>query len=190
MSATAENSMGGIQAEMIEEMKKKWKWFLTLGALSIIIGIAAIAVPRVATLATELLIGWVLLFTGIVQVVHSFYSKGWGNFFYRAVGALLYIVAGVLLLNYPIQGVIALTALVAIVFVIEGVFKIVVAVRNSQMVGREWLTLNGVVAIMLGFFIWMKLPFDAAWAVGLLVGINLIFGGITMVSMAQGVRKQ
>ena len=138
----------------------------------------------------EVFIGWVLVFGGIVQIIHAFYSQKWGNFFLRVIGAILYLGAGVLLLHYPIQGIITLTVLLAAIFVIEGIFKIVTAIKIPPMSGKGWLVFGGIIAIALGLLIWAQLPSDAIWAVGLLVGINLVFGGISMVSMALAIKKR
>jgi uncharacterized membrane protein HdeD (DUF308 family) len=190
MNATVNNDMLNIQSEVIETLKKKWKWFLALGILSIIVGIGAIAAPQIATLTVEVFVGWVLLFAGVIQIIHSFYSQRWGNFFLRAIGGILYLGAGALLLQYPIQGIITLTMLVAVIFFAEGIFKVITAIKIPPMSGKGWLVFSGIVSIALGLLIWAKLPSDAIWAVGLLVGINLIFGGTSMVSMALAVKKQ
>ena len=86
MNATADNNMLGIESKVVEELKKRWKWFFVLGILSIIVGMGAIAAPQIATLTVEVFIGWVLVFGGIIQIIHAFYSQRWGNFFLRVIG--------------------------------------------------------------------------------------------------------
>lgn len=159
---------------------------LAVGIILIIAGIAAIAMPLVATLAIELLIGWIFVLTGILQMVYSFWSKMWGRFSLRFLTGLLYLAAGVLLLVYPLRGALTLTLLLALLFILEGLCKVIASALNSAMPNWGWMFFSGILALIIGGLIWAQWPSSAAWAIGLLAGVNILFRGwaLTMNALA------
>ncbi len=164
-------------------------WLLTLGVILIIVGFAAICLPFIATLAVELLIGWVLVIGGIVKAIHSFSSQRWGQPFLRLIVALIYLAVGILMLVYPLQGVLTLTLVLAILFLLEGLFKIIAAVQLRAVLSWGWMFFSGILALIIGGLIWACWPSSAIWAIGLLVGINIIFGGWAMVMISLAARE-
>ncbi len=169
-------------------LAEHWRWAAVVGVLLVILGVVAIGVPVVATLAVELLFGWLFLVGGIVQVVHLVQTRAAGGFFLKLLGALLYCAAGVLLLLFPLQGTLTLTLLIAVLFIVDGVLKISTAFHLRPMTSWGWVFFSGLIAFALGILIWFELPSSAAWAIGLLVGINFLISGITLVSLALAMR--
>lgn len=166
-------------------------WFSIFGILLIVLGGLAIAFPFVTTIATKIFLGWLFLIGGIVQIFHAFSTKGWSEFFLDLLMGVLFLIAGVWLAFFPLTGIITLTIFLAAMFVAQGVIEIVMAFRIRPLDGWGWMFLAGVVALAVGVLILFDLPSSAAWAIGLLVGINLLMTGLAylllpmMVSRAQ-----
>lgn len=154
--------------------------YLVEGIIFIILGLIAIAVPQIFTLGVELFIGWLLIIGGIVQLVRSFRSRHTRGFWAPLIGSIVSIVVGVLLLLYPVIGVLSLTLLLGIFFLLEGIMTIIWAfmIRPVQYWGM--LLFSGIVSLILAGIIFFGWPSTAVWVIGLLVGINMLFFGISL----------
>ncbi|MCX6339078.1 MAG: DUF308 domain-containing protein [Candidatus Aureabacteria bacterium] len=159
-------------------------WLVFLGVILVIAGIAAIGMPLVASLAVELLIGWILIVSGIMQSIYSFSSRRWGKFFMRLLAGLLYFLAGIMLVAHPLRGVLTLTLLLGILFVLEGICKIIGSFQIRHVQNWGWLFFSGILALLIGILIWKGWPSSSAWAIGLLVGINILFRGWALIALA------
>jgi uncharacterized membrane protein HdeD (DUF308 family) len=153
-------------------------WFTIFGILLIVLGGLAIAFPFVTTIATKIFLGWLFLIGGIVQIFHAFSTKGWSEFFLDLLMGVLFLIAGGWLAFFPLTGIITLTIFLAAMFVAQGVIEIVMAFRIRPLDGWGWMFLAGLVALAVGILILFDLPSSAAWAIGLLVGINLLMTGL------------
>ena len=176
-------------AEAKRQISDNWGWFLVLGILLIGVGVAAIVFPLLSTIATKIALGWLFLVAGAVIVVHAFSIKQWRGFILGLLVGALYVVAGGWLAFYPLTGIITLTILLAALFLAEGVLEVIMAVRVRPHEGWGWLMLSGLVAIAVGVMIAAELPTSAAWAVGLLTGINLLSSGVSFVVLALAGRR-
>jgi uncharacterized membrane protein HdeD (DUF308 family) len=172
-----------------EALRHRWGWLLALGLVQIAVGLFAIGAPVVASLASALFVGWVLLFSGAVQLLHAFQVRGWKGFLLHLVGALLYLAAGVVIVLFPLGGVLTLTLFLAGVFLVEGVSRTMLALRMRPAQGWGWFLVGGLAGIVLGLMIWLEWPSSALWALGLLVGINLLFSGVSLTSLALAFRR-
>jgi len=152
-------------------------WFLLFGGLMILLGLIAIAFPLITTIATKIFIGWLLLIGGIAQILHAFGTQRWSEFFLNLLIAALFIILGGWLAFFPLTAVVTLTVLIALGFIIEGALEAVMAFRMRPFEGWLWMFFSGVVALLAGVLILAGLPGTAAWAIGLLVGLNLISTG-------------
>jgi len=172
-------------------LHKHWVLFLIEGIILIILGIAAIALPPLATLTVTIIIGWVFLISGLVGLVTTFWARHAPGFWWALLSALIGIAAGVLLLAWPLTGVLSLTLVLIAFFVIEGVASIMYAIEHrSQLSGRwGWMLVSGVIDLIIAGIIFAGLPGTAAWALGLLVGINMLFGGAALIAMALAARE-
>lgn len=173
----------------IEIVRKNKGWFTTLSIVLIVLGFAAILLPHVASVTVEMLAGWVFLIGGIANLIHAIKSKGHSSFWMIFIVSIIYLFAGVLLLRYPLQGVMTLTMLLAICFVVGGIFRIILAFNAKPMGAWGWILMNGIVSLVLGLIIWAGLPGSAAWAIGLIVGIDMLFAGWAMLMMSSAVKK-
>lgn len=172
----------------VENLKGKWGWLLTLGILMLILGFCALSMPFIAALASVLFLGWLLIVGGILQGVHAFGQKQWGGLLWQFLIGILYLLVGVMLLSEPLRSLFALTLVLAIFFVVSGIFRIIAAFRLKPRRNWGWVLVNGIVTLILGALIWSEWPSAAIWAIGLLVGIDLLFGGWSMVMIALAAR--
>jgi uncharacterized membrane protein HdeD (DUF308 family) len=164
-------------------------WFMALGIILILIGIAAVAFPLLTTIAAKTFLGWLLIVGGIAQIVHAFYTQKWSEFFLNLLIGALYVVVGGWLAFIPFAGVITLTLLLAVMFIVNGVLEIGMGVRVRPQEGWIWLIVAGVIAILAGALIIAHLPSSADWAIGLLVGIAIISAGWSYVFLAMAAGK-
>ncbi len=163
---------------------RHWGWLMALGILMILLGVIAIGAPLVAALAVDFLVGWLLVIGGLAHLIDSFRSHKWGGFLLELLTGALFLVIGILLLVHPLRGVLTLTMLLGLFFLIEGLFKIVLAVEMRKIWSWGWLLVSGILALIIGLLIWRQWPSSAAWAIGLLLGIDLIFGGWSMIILS------
>jgi len=181
-----------IEARVLETRKlitEKWGWFLALGIVLIVAGLAAIAFPFLSTIAAKIMLGWLFLIGGVVMILHAFNAPGWKGFIWELLIGILYLVAGAYLSFFPLTGLVTLAILLAALFIAEGVAEVIMAFQVRPHEGWGWLLLSGIAALAVGVMIGMDLPGSATWALGLLVGINLIFSGWSYVFLALAGRK-
>lgn len=188
---TLQQDINKLQSQMRAAVREHWKAFLIEGIVLAILGLAAIIVPSLASLAVTIYLGWMFLIMGIVGLVMTFWARGMPGFWWSLISAVLAIAAGAILLARPMQGVLTLTIVVGVYFLAEGVATIMYALEHRrELSGRwSWLVVSGVVDIIISGLIITGLPSSAEWAIGLLVGINLLFGGVSMIGMALAARR-
>jgi uncharacterized membrane protein HdeD (DUF308 family) len=174
------------QAAMAVTLNHHWRVFLIEGIVLLLLGIIAVIVPPIATLTIEILIGWLLLASGIIGLISTFRMHGAPGFGWSLASALIAVTAGIILLTWPLSGTVSLTLVLAIFLLFEGVFSIILSLNHRRGFSSRWsmLLFSGVVDIGLAVIIFVGLPGTAAWAIGVLVGINLIFGGSALIAMA------
>ena len=179
--------MGRALAGAIHE---HWGLFLAEGIILVLLGIAAIVLPPIATLAFTIIIGWVFLISGVVGLFTTFWARHVPGFWWSLISAIIGIAAGVVLLLWPITGTLSLTLVLIAFFVIEGIVSIMYAIEHrNQLTGRwGWMLVSGIIDLILAGIIFAGLPGTAVWALGLLVGINMLFGGAALIAMALAAR--
>jgi uncharacterized membrane protein HdeD (DUF308 family) len=172
-------------------VREHWKAFLFEGILLSIIGLAAMIVPPLASLAITIFLGWMFLVSGIAGLVATYWARNMPGFWWSLISAALAVLAGGILLARPMQGVLTLTIVIGAYFLAEGVATIMYALEHrKELSGRwSWLLIAGLMDIVIAFFIIAGLPGSAEWAIGLLVGINMLFGGATLIGMALAARN-
>jgi uncharacterized membrane protein HdeD (DUF308 family) len=181
-----------IQRAVATSLHEHWVLFLVEGIILVILGLAAILIPSIATLAVEILFGWLFLISGIVGLITTFRMRHAPGFWWSLVSAVLGIAAGIVLLLWPLSGVLSLTLVLIVFFVIEGVASIMFALdhkRDNQSGRWGWMLASGIIDLILAAIIAAGLPVTAAWAIGLLVGINMLFGGSALIAMALHARE-
>jgi uncharacterized membrane protein HdeD (DUF308 family) len=175
-----------MQSAIATSLSEHWRWFLFEGIVLMLLGFAAIAIPPLATFAVEILIGWLLSASGAVGLFTTLRMRNAPGFWWSLLSALVGIAAGVVLLAWPVSGAVSLTLILTVFLFLEGFASIMIALQHRHGFAARWamLLFSGIVDIILAGIIFAGLPGTAAWAIGLLVGINLVFGGTALVSMA------
>src|SRR6202171_4503798 len=188
---TLPNDINKLQSEMSATVKAHWKAFLFEGIVLAVLGLAAMIVPPLASLAVTIFLGWMVLISGIAGLIVTFWARQMPGFWWSLISAALAVLAGMVLLARPVQGVLTLTIVVGAYFLAEGVTTIMYALEHRrELSGRwSWLLVAGLMDILIAFLIIAGLPGSAEWAIGLLVGINLLFGGTTLIGMALAARQ-
>lgn len=179
-----------VEPDVADALRQHSTWFMALGIMWIVLGSLAILLPWIATLTVELMFGLIFLVGGIAQVAQAFRARGWSGFLGHALAGLLAVLLGLLLLFFPVQGVLSLTLLLAAFFIAQGILQVLVAMRSPRMRNRGWLVASGVLGMVIGVIIWLGWPGSAAWALGVLVGVQLIFTGWALIMAATGARRQ
>ena len=180
----------GTGLDMREIMRKHWKALLIEGILLVILGLLAIARPLVASIAITVFLGWMFLISGIAGLILTFWARQMPGFVWSILSALIALAAGGLLISNPGQGVVSLTLVLGVFFVMEGVASIMYALQHRGELGGRWVWMvaAGILDLIISGMIITGLPSSAEWAIGLLVGINLLFGGSTLIGMATAAR--
>jgi uncharacterized membrane protein HdeD (DUF308 family) len=170
--------------EVREGLRRGWKTLMAVGVLAIFVGCAAIVVPAVAAVGTAIFIGWILVIVGAFLVAAAFTAHSIGTVVVRLLWAALTVIVGVWLIADPHNGAVSLTLLLGIYFLLMGLTRTAVAFAGRGQQGAGLVGLSGIAGILIGILILAKLPSSADWAIGLLVGIDLIFAGWTLTSVA------
>ena len=188
---TLPQDITNLQSKMSAAVREHWRVFLFEGILLVILGLAAMLVPPLASLAVTIFLGWLFLISGIAGLALTFWARGMPGFWWSLISAVLGIVAGIILLARPVQGTLTLTIVVGAYFLAEGVTTIMYALEHKRELSERWswLLVAGVLDILIAVMIIVGLPGSAEWAIGLLVGINLLFGGASLIGMALAARN-
>ena len=180
-----------VRRAVVSAIHKHWVLFLVEGIVLVLLGAAAIVLPVIATLAFTLLIGWLFLLSGAVGLVTTFWMRNAPGFWWSLISGVIGIAAGIVLIRWPISGTVSLTLLLIAFFIVEGIVTLMFALEHrAQLSGRwRWMLASGIVDLILAGIIFAGLQETATWALGLLVGINLLFGGTAMIGMALAARS-
>jgi uncharacterized membrane protein HdeD (DUF308 family) len=180
-----------IQTELADSLRTHWKLFLIEGIVLVILGLAAVMLPLFATIAIAIVVGWVFLLSGIVGLAATFRMRRAPGFWWSLLSGILGVVAGIVLLRWPLSGAFSLTVVLTLFLLLEGIASIMFALEHKRELSGRWgvMLVSGLVDLILAGIIFAGLPGTAAWAIGLLVGINMIFGGFALITMALHARE-
>jgi len=178
-----------IRRQLASTIHAHWKLFLAQGIVMIVLGVLAVALPNLATLAVEIFVGWLFFVGGIFRTVSVWHSRQAPGFVWSMLTAILSIVLGLILVLRPLAGVLTLTMVLVAFFIIEGIASIIGAVEHRQHLRSwGWVLFSGIIDLVLAYLIWAGWPSSASWAIGLLVGINMLFLGLSLVMTAVAAR--
>ena len=170
------------------ELIHNWGWFLVFGIVLLLLGVAAVIRSVAATVASMVFFGWLLMFAGIIEFVDAFMVGQWAGFFLHLLAAILFGVVGVQMLLKPVISAEAVTFLMSTFFLIAGLYQFVASMW-THLPGWGWQALNGIVASVMGGLVLAEWPVSGLWAIGLFVGIDLIFAGCSWVALALDLHK-
>jgi uncharacterized membrane protein HdeD (DUF308 family) len=166
-----------------------WKLFLAQGILMMVLGLLAVAEPNIATVAVGIFVGWLFFVGGILRAASVWHSRQAPGFAWSFLTAVLSIILGLILILRPMAGVLTLTMVLVAFFIIEGVASILGAIQHRRHLRSwAWVLFSGIVDLLLAYLIWLGWPSSADWAIGLLVGVNMLFFGLSMVMTALAAR--
>jgi uncharacterized membrane protein HdeD (DUF308 family) len=180
-----------LQLKLQTAVRKHWKALLIEGVLLVILGLAAIIIPSVASIAVTVLLGGLFLIGGLVELALLIWTQRTPGFWWSLLSAVLAAGIGIIMLARPVQGTLTLTLVLSAYFAAEGVVTIMYALlhRREPATRWGWLIASGILDLVVGGLIIAALPGSALWAIGLLVGIDLVFGGFALIRMALAGRK-
>ena len=162
---------------------------IVLSIILIILGVLAITLPMATSAGVVMIIGWLVIFDGFVQLAHAAQSKGIGHIVWKILVALFYLVAGAYLLAHPALGVAGFTLVLAIFLCAEGLADVVAYFSTRKAGGTLWMLVDGIITLVFGFMIWNQWPVASLWVIGTLVGISMVMTGTTRLLMTLAVRK-
>lgn len=170
----------------IEEIRNCWGWFLTLGILFILAGTTCVIADVSATFATVFVFGWILMFSGVVALVHAFRTRSWSGFLLSLLTAVFRGFTGYLLIRYPLAGAAGLTLILASLFIVAGVFRAIGA-GMLKLPRCGWSAFSGILSIALGTMLLAQMPASSIWFIGFAIGIDLIFDGVSLIGFASAI---
>jgi uncharacterized membrane protein HdeD (DUF308 family) len=170
-----------------EGLRAIWGFLVGMGLALMILGLGAIGSSLIATLATVVVFGLLLLLGAIFQVVTAFWARNWRGFFLHLTAGVLYLIVGVFLIEDPLLGDLGLTLLVAAALLTGGILRIALSLVE-RFDGWPWMLLNGTVSVVLGAAIWRQWPLSGLWVIGLFVGIEMLFSGVSWVMLGLAVK--
>jgi uncharacterized membrane protein HdeD (DUF308 family) len=175
-----------LQGVLTASIQEHWRMLLAEGIILLVLGAIAVIVPPVATLAVDILVGWLFLISGVVGLITTYMMRHAPGFWWSLLSAVIALAAGILLIGWPVSGVLSLTLMLIVFFIIEGIASIMFALEHRRQAPGRWgmLVASGVIDLILAVIILIGLPGTAGWAIGLLVGINMLFGGAALVAIA------
>jgi uncharacterized membrane protein HdeD (DUF308 family) len=174
--------------QRLEDVAKHWRWFVVIGIVMIISGFLAIYATPVATLTVVAVLGLLLMVAGLAQALFAIRITPWLGFFTMLLSGLLSMVVGYLFVTHPAISAVSLTLLLAVYFLVSGLFRILTAVvqRFSHW---GWALASGIITLFLGVLVWSEWPISGFWIIGLFVGIDLIFAGTTTIATGIGLHQ-
>src|SRR5271169_1535562 len=171
------------------DIKKRSAWSIAMGVITAILGVFLIVYPFATATITTVLLGWALIFVGIAQFVFALHSQTVGNFFLKVLLGGLYLIAGIALAFFPIEGVIALTGLLGTLLLVQAGVLTVTAFQLKPLDGWGWFLADAIASLLLGILIFAKWPSSSLWAIGTLVGVSVLIGGISRIMIAAKIRS-
>ncbi len=177
-------SLGGIEA-----LHAKWGWIVALGVIYSIAGFIALGSILTATVASVFIVGIMMLIAGVAEVINAFQVKTWGKFLFWVLLGVLYIVAGFVTFENPLLAAALLTLMLACTLIVSGIMRIILGFSMKRGMPWIWVVLSGVVTLLLGLVILNHWPVSSLYILGLLLGIDLVFAGVSWIGMGLSLRK-
>ncbi len=171
----------------LSQLHHRSGWFLALGIVLIALGIIALVYTPAATLASVLVLGWLMFFSGIVEAVHAFHARGWGGVLLHIAAGALGILTGLLVVTHPLAGALAWTLLFASFLTVIGLFRLIAAIWLRYR-SWGWAAFDGIVTLVLGLLLWAGLPWSGLWFLGFALGLALILRGWSAIMFSFAVR--
>jgi len=171
------------------DVRRATTWSIVLSALMILSGVLAIGLPMMAGIAVTALVGWLLMFSGGLHLAFAWRGERADAVVWEILLGAAYGAIGLYVLANPVAGLASLTFAVAVYLFVEGVLEFILSVRLRAAPGAGWLLVDGVITLALAVMIWSTWPSSAAWVIGTLVGLSMLFSGMTRLMLSLAVRR-
>ncbi len=171
-----------------QELGHSWGWFLTLGIVTAILGAVALFMIPIATVAAVLVLGWLMMLGGIIEIIHAFRVHGWRGTSLHMIAGILGILIGLLVVTHPVAGALAWTLLFASFFTVIGAFRIITGLR-LKFPNWGWTVFDGAVTLLLGVMLAVEWPWSGLWFLGLALGISMLLRGWSYIVFSLSVRS-
>jgi len=188
MTMSLDDAAQVMREAMRETVKRHSLWYLVQGGVMIVAGVLALVYPIASSFAVVLLFGWLLIISGVVQGISLLDARNVPHFWLQLVSIVLSVIVGVLLIRHRAEGMLALTLLLLVYFMVEGISKVIFALTIRPFPNWGWVLASGVVGILVALYLWASLPVTAIWLLGVLLGIQLICEGAALGYLAWKVR--
>jgi uncharacterized membrane protein HdeD (DUF308 family) len=188
-SMSVETASQVIREAMRDKIKRHSVWYLVQSGLMVLAGILALAYPLISSVALVLFLGWLLIFSGILQGISLIDARYVPHFWLQLVSVVLSVIVGILFLRNPGAGLLTLTLLLIVFFMVEGISKIIFSLTIRPFPNWGWVLASGIVGILLSLYLWANTPVTAVWLLGVLLGIALISEGAALGRMAWDAHK-
>lgn len=172
----------------MDVLRPRWGWLLFLGIVMATLGTIALLIVPAATIGIALVAGWLLVLSGIIEMVHAFRVRLWGGLFLHLIGGVLGLLVGLLVVTHPLAGAVTWTLLFASFLSVVGAFRMIAAIR-LKFPHWGWAGFDGIVSLGLGILLWAEWPWSGLWFLGLSVGISLVLRGWSYVMFAIAIRN-
>ncbi len=189
MSMSLEAAAQVMREAMRETVRRHSLWYLVQGALMVLAGILALVYPIISAVAVIVLLGWLLIISGVVQGISLIGARNVPHFWLQLISVVLSVVVGVLFLRNPGEGLLTVTLLLIVFFMVEGMSKVIFSLTIRPFPNWGWVLASGIVGILLALYLWASLPVTAIWLLGVLLGIQLICEGAALGYLAWKVRQ-
>jgi uncharacterized membrane protein HdeD (DUF308 family) len=170
-------------------VKKMSGWYVAMAVVFIILGIFAIVEPGVAGIAVTILVGWLLIFGGGAHLVAAFSGGGAGRVIWHVLIGIVFIAGGIYYLMHPLMGLGTLTLVLAVIILMAALFELIAFFASRGQAGSGWLLINALITLFVGGLIWFHWPSSSVWAIGTLVGVNLLMTGFSRLMLGLTARK-
>jgi len=170
-------------------LKEGTRHLFVYGVVLVVLGVLAIMAPRISGIAVQLLLGWLLILAGIAWTMYASHARSWGSGLWEALVGILAVIGGVIIIARPLLSLEILTWILAVYFIATGVLKLALAFELRPTQGWGWTLFNGAISVFLGVIVMRQWPFSGLWLVGTLVGIDMIFGGFSLIRISTGARQ-
>jgi uncharacterized membrane protein HdeD (DUF308 family) len=170
-------------------VRKVSGWSMVWGILMFICGILAISLPLASSIGIVIVLAWLILFAGVSHLIFAFQCHSVGGFLWQLLLAVVYGIAGIYMLMNPLLGVLTLTLVLAVFLLVEGVLEIAFYFGIRRVRHAGWVLFDGIITLILGILIWAQWPSSSVWVIGTLVGISLMFSGISRFMLSLAVRN-
>lgn len=169
--------------------KESLGWLTALSVLMIVAGILAIVVPPAAGIAVAIFVAWLLVFSGAAHLAFAWRTRATSGFFWELLLGILYIAVGAYLLSHPVAGLASLTLALAIYLFVEGILECALSFLLRPIPGSRWILLDGIITLILAVMIWRTWPSSTEWVIGTLVGVSMLFSGLTRLMLCVVARR-